>query len=137
MTIPQCIHYALDRPTVLSCLPDTRSIANLEDVLKYYSASGKERDYSFIGSLPHRRHTEHLHLLQHCQPCPSVIDICSVNKYMDLAKVGDELAKDHYLKLNKNVKACIECGVCEKNCPFHVDICGRVREAKNYFENSR
>jgi predicted aldo/keto reductase-like oxidoreductase len=53
---------------------------------------------------------------------------------MGLAKVGDELSKDHYIKLSKNAKACIECGVCEKNCPFHVEIRGRMREAINYFD---
>lgn len=136
MTISQCIQYALDRPAVLSCLPGVRSRADLEDVLKYYSASGEERDYSFIGSLPHRDIQDTCIYCNHCQPCPSGIDIGSVNKYMDLAKVGDELAKDHYMKLSKNANDCIECGACEKNCPFHVDIRGRMREAKKYFEIS-
>ncbi|HEY3426986.1 MAG TPA: aldo/keto reductase [Negativicutes bacterium] len=137
MTIPQCIQYALDRPAVLSCLPGVRSRDDLEDVLKYYSASGEQRDYSFIGSLPHRDIQGTCIYCNHCQPCPSGIDIGSVNKYLDLAKVGDELAKDHYMKLSKNAHDCIECGVCEKNCPFHVDIRGRMLEAKNYFYKLR
>ena len=51
---------------------------------------------------------------------------------MGLAKVDDELAKDHYMKLSKNATDCIEDGVFEKNCTFHVDIRGRMREARNY-----
>lgn len=137
MTIPQCIQYALDRPAVLSCLTGVRSRADLENVLKYYSASGEERDYSFIGSLPHRDIQGTCIYCNHCQPCPAGIDIGSVNKYLDLAKVGDELAKDHYMKLSKNAKDCIECGACEINCPFHVDVRGRMREAKNYFDKLR
>lgn len=133
MTIHQCIQYALDRPAVLSCLPGIRSIADLEDILKYYSNSEKERDYAFIGSLPHRDIYGTCIYCNHCQPCPSGIDIGSVNKYLDLSKVGDELAKDHYMKLSKNAKDCIECGDCEKNCPFHVDIRSKMREAKNHF----
>lgn len=134
MTIPQCIQYALDRPAVLSCLPGVRSKADLEDVLKYYSSSREERDYSFIGCLPHYDIQGTCIYCNHCQPCQSGIDIGSVNKYLDLAKVGDELAKDHYMKLSKNANDCIECGVCEKNCPFHVNIRNRMQEARNYFE---
>ncbi|AKB27054.1 Oxidoreductase, aldo/keto reductase family [Methanosarcina siciliae T4/M] len=134
MTIPQCIQYALDRPAVLSCLPGVRSRADLEDVLKYYSASGEERDYSFIGSLPHRDMQGTCIYCNHCQPCPSGIDIGAVNKYLDLEKAGDELAKDHYMKLSKNANDCTECGVCEENCPFHVDVRSRMKEARNCFE---
>lgn len=133
MTIPQCIQYALDRPAVLSCLPGVRSLRDLEDALGYFSASREERDYSFIGSLPHRDIQGICIYCNHCLPCQAGIDIGFVNKYLDLAKAGDELAKDHYLKLSKNAKDCIGCGVCEKNCPFHVDVRGRMREAKEVF----
>lgn len=137
MTIPQCIQYALDRPAVLSCLPGVRSLRDLEEVLGYYSAPREERDYSFIGSLPHRDIRGICIYCNHCLPCPAGIDIGFVNKYLDLAKGGDELAKDHYLKLSRNAKDCTECGVCEKNCPFHVDIRGRMREADEVFSRGR
>ena len=133
MTISQCIQYALDRPAVLSCLPGVRSIADLKDVLAYYDVSKEERDYSFIGKLAHHDMQGTCIYCNHCQPCPSNIDIGAVNKYLDLAKVGDELAKDHYMKLRKHATDCIECGACEKNCPFHVNVCERMREAKQFF----
>lgn len=134
MTIPQCIQYALDRPAVLSCLPGVRSLSDLKETLGYYSASKSDRDYSFIGGLPHRDMQGVCIYCNHCQPCPAGIDIGSVNKYLDLSTAGDELAKDHYRKLSKHADDCTECGVCEKKCPFHVDIRSRMREAKNYFD---
>lgn len=134
MTVPQCIQYALDRPAVLSCLLGVSSKDELKHALKYYVTSKEERDYSFIGGLPHRNMQGICIYCNHCQPCPAGIDIGSVNKYLDLSKAGDELAKDHYSKLRKHATDCTECGVCEKNCPFHVEIRGRMREAKNYFD---
>lgn len=135
MTIPQCIQYALDRPAVLSCLPGVRSMHDLEEALAYHSASREDRDYSFIGSLPHRDIQGTCIYCNHCQPCPAGIDIGAVNKYLDLAKAGDGLANDHYIKLDKNAKDCTECGVCEKNCPFHVDVRSRMREASKLFSS--
>lgn len=133
MTISQCIQYALDCPAVLSCLSGVRSLDDLKAVLIYYDSSQKTRDYSFIGKLAHRDMQGTCIYCNHCQPCLANIDIGAVNKYLDLAKVGDELAKDHYMKLSKHATDCIECGACEKNCPFHVNVCGRMREARKFF----
>ena len=133
MTIPQCIRYALDRPAVLSCLPGIRSMKDLEEALGYYSASDGECDYSFIGGLPHRDVHGVCIYCGHCQPCPTGIDIASVNKYLDLAKSGDELAVDHYMTLDKNAEDCTGCGLCEKNCPFQVEVRERMKEACELF----
>ncbi|MDM8247809.1 4Fe-4S dicluster domain-containing protein [Lacrimispora saccharolytica] len=56
-----------------------------------------------------------------------------MNKYYDLAKAGDELAKDHYRKLEKKADDCIRCGHCEKRCPFHVSQISRMDEIADYF----
>lgn len=54
-------------------------------------------------------------------------------KYYDLAQVGDEMAGDHYRRLAHHADECIYCGVCEKNCPFHVGIMDIMREMKAFF----
>lgn len=50
-----------------------------------------------------------------------------------LAKAGDELAKDHYRKLELHAGECVSCGHCNKRCPFHVDQMARMKEIKEYF----
>ena len=69
----------------------------------------------------------------HCQPCPAGLDVALINKYYDLARVGDALAAGHYRKLEKKASDCVGCGHCDGRCPFHVDQSGRMREIAGYF----
>lgn len=134
MTIPQCIQYALDRPGVLSCLLGVRSKADLKDALKYYEATKEERDYSFVAGLQHQDMRGTCVYCNHCLPCPTNIDIGAVHKYLDLYLAGDALAREHYLSLKQRARDCIECGSCEKNCPFHVEIRSKMRQAVELME---
>ena len=134
MTIHQCIQYALDRPAVLSCLLGVRSKADLEEAVKFYAASKEERDYSFVAEMQHTDMRGICVYCNHCLPCPAGIDIGLVHKYLDLYQIGDHLAKDHYLSLKKGAKDCTACGSCEKNCPFHVDIRSKMRQAVELME---
>lgn len=133
LTKNQCIQYALDKPGVLTVLPGIRGKADMEEVLKFTSASEEERDYSVIGSFTPEEAEGRCVYCHHCQPCPVGIDIGLVNKYYDLAKVGDTLAADHYRNLEKKAGDCVQCGHCNSRCPFRVDQMTRMREIKAYF----
>jgi predicted aldo/keto reductase-like oxidoreductase len=83
---------------------------------------------SVIGSLQHRYTQGTCIYCNHCQPCPSGIDIGSINKYLDLAKAGDELAKDHYLKLSKNTKDALNVVYAKRTARFmwtSAAVCGK------------
>ena len=69
----------------------------------------------------------------HCRPCPAGLNIGLINKYYDLAKIGDSMAADHYEKLPKHASDCIGCGHCDRRCPFQVAQSGRMREIAGYF----
>ena len=69
----------------------------------------------------------------HCQPCPVGLEIGLINKYYDLARLGDGLAREHYLTLDKTASACVQCGHCNGRCPFHVDQMARMREIAQCF----
>ena len=56
-----------------------------------------------------------------------------INKYYDLAKMGDALAADHYAKLEKKASDCVSCGHCDQRCPFRVAQAERMREIAAYF----
>ncbi|MGN1140229.1 MAG: aldo/keto reductase [Oliverpabstia sp.] len=129
----QCIQYALDRPAVLSCLPSVGNVQDVKEILKFYSTPLAEREYSILGQAAPDESTGRCVYCNHCAPCPKGIDIGLVNKYFDLAQVGDSLARSHYEKLTIHADACIQCGHCEKRCPFHVKQMDRMVKIKEFF----
>lgn len=134
MSVYQCLQYALDRPSVLSCLVGIRSRADLEDILGFYSSTKEERDYAYVSGLQHKDMHGTCVYCNHCLPCPSNIDIGAVHKYLDLFLAGDDLAREHYLSLGKRAKDCVQCGSCEKNCPFQVQVREKMRRAVETME---
>lgn len=133
LTPVQCIQYALDRPGVLTVMQGAGNIEQLKQNLHYLDASEEERDYSIISSLTPDETKGRCVYCKHCHPCPTGLDIGLINKYYDLAKLGDRLAKEHYLTLEKKASDCIRCGHCDKRCPFHVAQSQRMTEILNYF----
>lgn len=129
----QCIQYALDRPAVLACLPGVGSVQDVKDILGFYDAAVEERDYSVLSMAAPANAMGRCVYCNHCAPCPKGIDIGLVNKYYDLARLGDEMADGHYRNLSVQADACVQCGHCEKRCPFHVKQMGRMKEIQNYF----
>lgn len=133
LTRNQCLRYALDRPAVLTCLPGVRSIADVKEALLYFDAAPEELDYSIISQATPQEDQGRCVYCNHCQPCPAGIDIGLVNKYYDLAMVGDELARSHYQKLSIKADACLECGHCETACPFRVQQMARMKAIQAFF----
>lgn len=133
LTHEQCLQYAIDRPGVLVVVPGVQTMEHLDRILKFQTATDKERDYSVIGSFTADTISGTCVYCNHCQPCPAGIDIGLVNKYYDLALAGDAIAANHYTKLSVNADACLHCGHCESRCPFSVKQEQRMREIADYF----
>ena len=134
LTLYQCIQYALDKPGVLTVLPGVSKVEDVKNLLKFFEVSPEERDYSVIGSFTPKDMTGTCVYCNHCQPCPMGLDIGLINKYYDLSVAGDDMAKDHYQKLDVHAEDCIKCGHCESRCPFHVRQEARMEEIAEYFK---
>ena len=61
------------------------------------------------------------------------LDVALINKYYDLARLGDGLAREHYLTPEKRAGDCVGCGHCHGRCPFHVAQSSRMQEILSYF----
>ena len=133
LTEYQCIQYALDKPGVLTVLPGVRNRADLTRLLGFLDAPPEERDYSILGTFTPRDAAGVCVYCNHCQPCPAGLDVGLINKYYDLSRAGDALARSHYATLDRHAGDCVGCGHCDRRCPFHVDQTGRMKEIAAYF----
>ena len=133
MTTSQCVQYCMDRPAVVSAVAGVKNMSELNAATEYFTASQEEKDYSFLLSATAAQMEGVCIYCNHCQPCPVDINIGDVNKYYDLAKNGDGLAREHYLALDRRAGDCTDCGACEPRCPFHVKVRERMHEIAAYF----
>ena len=133
LTKVQCIQYALDKPGVLTVLPGIRGLQDMKEALAWLDASPEERDYAVLGTFAPGDAAGACVYCNHCQPCPAGLNIGLINKYYDLAKIGDAMAADHYGKLEKHASDCVGCGHCDRRCPFHVAQSDRMRRIAEYF----
>lgn len=133
LTKVQCIQYALDRPGVLTVLPGIRNLQDMKEALAWLDAPAEERDYAVLGTFTPRDAAGACVYCNHCAPCPAGLNIGLINKYYDLAKIGDAMAADHYKKLEKHASDCAACGHCDGRCPFHVEQSKRMGEIAAYF----
>ncbi len=133
LTQYQCIRYALDKPGVLTVLPGAKSVDEIEYLLKYYDQSEEDLDYSVVGTFAPPEANGKCVYCNHCKPCPAGLDIGMINKFYDLAKIGDDMAREHYKALEKKAADCVSCGHCNSRCPFGVDQIGRMQEIREFF----
>ena len=105
----------------------------MEEVLAFFETSPEERDYSALAAYAPEDALAHCVYCAHCHPCPLGLDIALINKYYDLSRLGDLLARQHYLTLDQTAADCAQCGHCNDRCPFRVDQMARMREIAEYF----
>ena len=96
-------------------------------------AAPEAKDYSILGTFAPQDAEGKCVYCNHCQPCPMGLDVGLINKYYDLSRAGDLLAKNHYENLAVKADACVHCEHCNKRCPFHVDQAARMQEILAYF----
>lgn len=137
MTVPQCIHYALTRPAVVSTLIGCQSRSQIEEAVGYLNLTDEQRDYTPIVSGYQGDFKGNCVYCNHCQPCPVDIDIAMVNKYLDIASLDisniPPSIRQHYTSLSAHGTDCIACGNCEDKCPFSVPIIENMEKAVGLF----
>ena len=139
LTLYQCIGYALGRPAVATVISGARTVEELQRSAAYLTAPEAEKDYAAaLAAFPKISWQGHCMYCSHCAPCPREISVADVTKFLSLALAQGELpetVREHYAALPHKAGECIECGACEKRCPFDVKIIENMRRAQAIFGN--
>lgn len=139
LTPVQCLHYCLTRPAVSSVMVGVTDVNQIKEATAYNTSTKQQKDYTTVlSNAPKTSFSGHCMYCGHCAPCSKMIDIATVNKYLDLAEIQKDVPEtliNHYSLLEHHASECIECGICMKNCPFRVNIIDKMRRATNLFEN--
>lgn len=134
LTVPQCTHYALSRPAVASVMLGSQTAEEVKQAMQYFELSDAEKDYASILVTMRNDFAGNCVYCNHCLPCPAEIDIATVNKYLDIAKMDTgnvpPSIKSHYASLAHTGADCIACGSCEAKCPFGVPVIANMAEAE-------
>lgn len=137
LTAAQCIHYALTRPAVSSVLLGCQTPEEIADAMRYFTATDEERDYAKVVSSMKNDFKGACVYCNHCLPCPAEIDIASVNKFLDIARLNEDdvppSIRSHYQVLAHHGSECIACGSCEQRCPFGVSVIDNMQDAARIF----
>lgn len=137
LTVNQCLHYALTRPGVACVMSGARTIEELERSVAYETASDEERDYAgAFAQMDKISWHGHCMYCGHCAPCPKGISVADVTKFLNLAIAQGEVpetVREHYAVLPHHAGECIQCGACEKRCPFGVPIMANMKKAAEVF----
>ncbi len=137
LTVPQCIHYALSRPAVVSTLIGCKSRAEVLEAVSYLDKTEAELDYSDAVATFRDTFSGKCVYCNHCLPCPADIDIAAVTKYMEIAALDPTHVppgvKQHYGALPHKASECVECRSCESRCPFNVSVIENMKRAVEIF----
>ena len=93
-------------------------------------------DASALAAFPRISWQGHCMYCSHCEPCPQRIDIADVTKFLNLALAQGgvpETVREHYAALEHHAGECVQCGACEKRCPFGVSIRENMKKAVEVF----
>lgn len=137
MTAAQCLHYCLTRPAVACVLAGARTEEELLEAAAYSELPEEKKDFAALLSRTSAHpFKDKCMYCGHCAPCTVGIDIASVNKFADLCDAQHmvpETVREHYNALKVKADACIQCGACEKRCPFGVKIIDHMQKAREIF----
>jgi len=140
LTVAQCVHYALSRPSVASVMLGAQTVAEVKTAVGYFDLNEQEKDYSDTIATMKNDFRGDCVYCGHCQPCPAEIDIAAVNKYLDIARLTPgnvpPSIRSHYHNLPHQGDECISCGSCEVRCPFGVAVIDKMQEAAEVFGSS-
>lgn len=136
LSVHQCVNYCLNIPIVASAMVGCRTEDEIHHLIKYPLTSDRKKAFApRLAQSNLSKEIKNCMYCNHCLPCPQEIDIATVMKYYDIARVNgqDNYIKNHYNRLDKKAIDCIECNQCSERCPFGIEVVDYMRKITDFF----
>lgn len=131
------LRFVCSNPNVTLTIPGMADPAeltqNLDAVNNSAPLSGDELQQ--MDRIRNQLGTQFCRRCNYCAPCAAGINIPSVflfEGYLSRYGLG-AWARDRYGALEKKASDCLECGVCETRCPYHLPIRQMMKQAADKF----
>ncbi|WP_251860811.1 aldo/keto reductase [Clostridium sp. Marseille-Q2269] len=132
------LKYVLSNKNITTAIP---GMANLEEVVENSACGNKdivltEQEKIECDKILKELGTEFCRRCGYCAPCTKNIDIPGIF-VLEAYKIRyglPEWADDRYFSLDSRAKDCIECGACEKRCPYDLPIIKMLKRVRTEFE---
>lgn len=133
------LKFIVENENITTAIPGMASIKEVEENAKvgnnFVPLTYEEREE--VLKTAKELGTEFCRRCGYCAPCTAGIDIPSIivlknyKEHYDLAS----WAESRYFATNKRAKDCIECGECEKRCPYNLPIRKIMKSIKECFND--
>jgi len=112
-------------------LVGVKSVEEMEKALAYLEATEDEKDYSGIFENIESYQGKSCVYCNHCLPCPAEINIATVTRLLDQARISGitQDIRQAYDALRIKASACLSCGACNARCPFGIDAMENIHAA--------
>ncbi|MEI6125811.1 MAG: aldo/keto reductase [Pseudomonadota bacterium] len=105
----------------------------MAEIIKIVEAGGSltEADLNDMDRIRAELGNGFCRMCNYCQPCPQQIMISAI-MYTQVALTRfapERIFKGEWDKFMAKIDSCIDCGECEKRCPYELPIRNRIREA--------
>jgi uncharacterized protein len=139
ITPVQCLAYVLSQIGISTVVPGCKNLDELAQALAYWDADEQGRDFTVPLAGFQQAVRGDCVYCNHCLPCPAEIDIGATIRLIDQARIaaGDAMRmpelRTAYAALEHNADDCLQCGDCEKRCPFGVQVIERMEQGVELF----
>ena len=131
------MRYICANPAVTVAIPGMADMAEVEQNLAAAEDRSpiNEQELAAMEAIRKELGTNFCRRCNYCQPCSAGINISGAFLFEGYHnRYGLQgWAKDRYLALPKTASDCVDCGLCEERCPYHLPIRQMLKNVANVF----
>ncbi len=116
--------------------PGVQRIEDIEEIVSIVTGSWKlsQQDRQKIKDIRAKLGTRFCQYCGYCQPCPQKVDIPALMNACNIESYGEGFLRGVTQAVD-GAKNCVQCGECEKKCPYQLPIRKTIAENIKFYES--